>query len=51
MTASDFYKKMALSLFNNVKSDVTPLVNIYVATASAETLITDETNEADLTGT
>ena len=51
MTASDFYKKMALSLFNNVKRDVTPLVNIYVATTSAETLITDETKEADLTGT
>lgn len=51
MTASDFYKKMALSLFDNVKRDVTPLVNIYVATASAETLITDETKEADLTGT
>lgn len=51
MTASDFYKKMALSLFDNVKRDVTPLVNIYVATASDETLITDETKEADLTGT
>lgn len=51
MTASDFYKKMALSLFDNVKRDVTPLVNIYVATASAETLITDETKEADLTDT
>lgn len=51
MTASDFYKKMALSLFDNVKRDVTPLVNIYVATTSAETLITDETKEADLTGT
>lgn len=51
MTASDFYKKMALSLFDNVKRDVTPLVNIYVATASAETLITDETKEAGLTDT
>lgn len=51
MTASDFYKKMALSLFDNVKRDVTPLVNIYVATTSAETLITDKTKEADLTGT
>lgn len=51
MTASDFYKKMALSLYDNVKRDVTPLVNIYVATASAETLITDGVKESDLTGT
>lgn len=51
MTASDFYKKMALSLFDNVKRDVTPLVNIYVATTSAETPITDETKEANLTDT
>lgn len=51
MAASDFYKKMALSLFDNVKRDVTPLVNIYVATASAETLITDKTKEADLADT
>lgn len=49
MTAPDFYKKMALSLFNNVKRDVTPLVNIYVATAKEETLITDKTKEATLT--
>lgn len=52
MTTSDFYKKMALSLFDNVKRDVTPLVNIYVvAAASVETLITDKTKEADLAGT
>lgn len=51
MTASDFYKKMALSLFNNVKRDVTPLVNIYVVSTSDETLITNEIKEADLTGT
>lgn len=50
MTASDFYKKMALSLFDNVKRDVTPLVNIYVATTSIETPITDKTKEASLTG-
>lgn len=48
MSASDFYKKMALSLFDNVKRDVTPLVNIYVVTSSEETLITDKTKEANL---
>lgn len=51
LTASNFYKKMALSLYDNVKRDVTPLVNIYVATAGAETLITDGVKESDLTGT
>lgn len=51
MTASDFYKKMALSLFNNVKRDVTPLVNIYVVEGTDKTLITDEIKEANLTGT
>lgn len=51
LTASDFYKKMALSLYDNVKRDVTPLVNIYVSTAAADTLITDATKLADLTGT
>jgi hypothetical protein len=51
MTASDFYKKMALSLFDNVKRDVTPLVNIYVVETSTETPITDKTKEANLTGT
>lgn len=51
MDASTFYKKMALSLFNNVKRDVTPLVNIYVDTATADEIpITDKTKEADLTG-
>lgn len=51
LSASNFYKMMALSLYDNVKRDTTPLVSIYVATSSNETLITDETKESDLTGT
>lgn len=51
LSASDFYKKMALSLYDNVKRDTTPLVNIYVATSSAETPIDDTVKESALTGT
>lgn len=53
MTASDFYKKMAISLAKNLenKTESTPLVNIYLnSTAAAETDIpvTATTKESDL---
>lgn len=55
MTASDFYKKLALSLAKNLdnKTESTPLVNIYLisetAKASTDVLVTAATKEADLT--
>lgn len=47
MTASDFYKTMALSLAKNFSREVTPLVKIYLGS----TEITKNTKAADLTGT
>lgn len=54
MTASDFYKKMAISLAKNLenKTESTPLVNIYLisaAAASTDVPVTSATKESDLT--
>ena len=51
MTASDFYKKMAISIAGNVSRDTTPLVTVYLKTADSEALVAPKTKEADLTGT
>lgn len=55
MTASDFYKKMAISLAKNLenKTESTPLVNIYLISAAASTdvPVTSATKESDLTAT
>ena len=58
MTASDFYKKMAISLAKNLenKTESTPLVNIYLNSATAEADETDipvtaTTKESDLNKT
>lgn len=51
MTASDFYKKMAISIADNVSRDTTPLVTVYLKTADNEELVAPKTKEADLTGT
>lgn len=51
MTASDFYKKMAISIADNVSRDTTPLVTVYLKTADSEALVASKTKEADLTGT
>lgn len=52
MTASDFYKKMAISLAKNLenKTESTPLVNIYLntATGGADVPVTATTKESDL---
>lgn len=55
MTASDFYKKMAISLAKNLenKTESTPLVNIYLNSASSDGNETDvpvtaTTKESDL---
>lgn len=57
MTASDFYKKMAISLAKNLenKTESTPLVNIYLISAATadktEVPVTATTKESDLTAT
>lgn len=51
MTASDFYKKMAISIADNVSRDTTPLVTVYLATSSSEELVAPKTKEADLSDT
>lgn len=55
MTASDFYKKMAISLAKNLenKTESTPLVNIYLISeaASKDVPVTSATKESDLTAT
>ena len=55
MTASDFYKKMAISLAKNLenKTESTPLVNIYLSSAAAaadgtDVLVTATIKESDL---
>lgn len=54
MTASDFYKKMAISLAKNLenKTESTPLVNIYLSSAAAadetDVPVTATTKESDL---
>lgn len=56
MTASDFYKKMAISLAKNLenKTESTPLVNIYLISAEADSTdvpVTSATKESDLAAT
>lgn len=56
MTASDFYKKMAISLAKNLenKTESTPLVNIYLISAEAgstDVPVTSATKESDLAAT
>lgn len=56
MTASDFYKKMAISLAKNLenKTESTPLVNIYLIRAEADSTdvpVTSATKESDLAET
>ena len=56
MTASDFYKKMAISLAKNLenKTESTPLVNIYLNSATengTDVQVTATTKESDLNKT
>lgn len=50
MTASDFYKTLALSLVLNFKRELTPLLNFSLKTESGSTPVTPETKKEDLTG-
>ena len=49
--ASDFYKKMAISIADNVSRDTTPLVTVYLKTSNSEKLVVPKTKEADLSDT
>ena len=49
--ASDFYKKMAISIVDNVSRDTTPLVTVYLKTSDSEELVVPKTKETDLSGT
>lgn len=52
MTASDFYKKLALSLAKNFSREVTPLVKFVLTDSSNQAVPVDATTSADsLTGT
>lgn len=48
MSASDFYKQMALSLAKNTGNEITPLLTIYVKTADGEVEVTKDTVAATL---
>lgn len=49
MSASDLYKKLALSVVKNIK-DTTPLVKVYLATSSDNVEVTVNTKETSLSG-
>ena len=51
MTASDFYKTLALSLAMNFSKEVVPLLKFYLKTSSDNTEVTASTAKKDLTGT
>lgn len=51
MTASDFYKKMAISIADNVSRDTTPLVTVYLKTSDSEVKVAPKTKESTLNGT
>lgn len=51
MTASDFYKTLALSLAMNFSKEVVPLLKFYLKTETGNTEVTASTAKKDLTGT
>lgn len=51
LSASDFYKEMALSLAKNISRDTTALVDIYLYDGSTSTKVEASTKESSLTGT
>ena len=51
MTASDFYKTLALSLAMNFSKEVVPLLKFYLKTSSGNTEVTASTAKKDLIGT
>lgn len=51
LSASDFYKEMALSLAKNISKDITALVDIYLYDGSTSTKVEASTKKSSLTGT
>lgn len=51
LSASDFYKEMALSLAKNISRDTTALVDIYLWDGSTSTKVEASTKKSSLTGT
>lgn len=51
LSASDFYKEMALSIAKNLSKDVTALVDVYLYDGSVETKVEASTKEKSLAGT
>lgn len=51
LSASDFYKEMALSLAKNISKDTTALVDIYLYDDSTSTKVEASTKKSSLTGT
>lgn len=51
LSASDFYKKMALSIAKNLSKDVTALVDVYLYDGSAEVKVEASTKKDSLAGT
>lgn len=49
-TASDLYKKLALSLVKNIAKETTPLVKVYLASEEADDEVTAATKESELDG-
>ena len=51
MTATEFYKKMALSVAKNMSREAVQLVSVFLKTSGAEVEVTPTTAESTLTGT
>ena len=51
LSASDFYKEMALSLAKNISKDTTTLVDIYLYDGSTSTKVETNTKKSSLIGT
>ena len=51
MTATEFYKKMALSVAKNMSREAVQLVSVFLKTSGAEVEVTPTTAESALTGT
>ena len=51
LSASDFYKEMALSIAKNLSKDITALVDVYLYDGSVETKVEASTKKESLTGT
>lgn len=51
LSVSDFYKKMAISIANNVAMDTTPLLKVYLKTSDNEEAVPAKSKEDKLSGT